>query len=154
MTAIAAIGYSLTGHCCFILYEKRKFKRFAVFGIMLSIVGFLYVMVQNWWDFVEYGLREIYLIFALFMLLAASTAHASLLLLIEPKNKIGQISLSTTLALISILVFIIIRAYLNWGDDNWDYRLVWVCAILVILGTFITPLLNKMYSLEPEKNTS
>lgn len=40
-TALAVGIYSLTGLCCSVLYEKRKYSFLALSGIIASVIGFL-----------------------------------------------------------------------------------------------------------------
>ena len=48
LTTLTIGGYSLTGLCCSVLYEKRKFTPLAISGMIISTVGFLFTVMVIW----------------------------------------------------------------------------------------------------------
>ena len=148
MTTLTIGGYSLTGLCCSVLYEKRKFAPLALFGIVISVIGFIYKILLIW-EFIDFWDEDSWKALIIFLVLAFSTAHSCLLLLIKSNKSLVNIALSATLIFISIVALMLIIMVLNEFDlGEFSFRLLGVFAILDVLGTIITPILNKVYSLK------
>ena len=83
------------------------------------------------------------------IILSASIAHSSLLLLITSRKTIVNVSLMLTLLFISIVALMLIILVLSRFDMNFEfyYRLLGVFAILDVLGTIVTPITLKVTSL-------
>ncbi|MBM3247454.1 hypothetical protein FJZ17_02865 [Candidatus Pacearchaeota archaeon] len=147
MTTLTIGGYSLTGLCCSVLYEKRKFTSLALSGMVISIIGFLYTVLVIW---EAIDLDDSWKALIIFIVLAASTAHACLLLLIKTEKSLVNGALSATIIFISIVALMLIILVLNEFDDvgEFYFRLLGVFAILDVLGTIVTPILNKVYSIQ------
>jgi hypothetical protein len=146
MTTLAIGGYSLSGLCCSVLYEKRKFTPLALSGMVISIIGFLYTVLVIW---EAIDLDDSWKALIIFIVLAASTAHSCLLLLIESEKSLVNSALSATIIFISIVTLMFVIIVLNGFDDvgEFYFRLLGVFAILDVLGTIVTPILNKVYSI-------
>lgn len=86
----------------------------------------------------------------IFIILAGSIAHACLLLLISPEKSLVRGSLVATIICIAIvacmLIFIVADEFFSGGD--FYFRLLGVFVILDVLGTIVTPILHKVYSLK------
>lgn len=147
LSTLAIGGYSLTGLCCSVLYEKRKFIPLAIFGMIISVIGFIYTLSIIWEaiDFWNVGSWKALIIL---IVLAFSTAHSCLLLLIKSDKTIVNGTLSVTIIFISLVALMLIIMTLNeLGLGEFSFRLLGVFAILDVLGTVVTPILNKVYSL-------
>ena len=48
LTTLTIGGFSLTGLCCAILLEKKRFPFFAVIGMLFSVFGFLITTSLIW----------------------------------------------------------------------------------------------------------
>jgi len=153
-TTLSIGGFSLTGLCCSILYEKRKFIGFSFFGMASSILGFLTSILVIWefvdvfegfFDITGWGKLALTLI-----ILAFSSAHACLLLLINPEKSSVKYSLFATLLFIGIVALMLILLVFEIIDNPGEFyfRLLGVFAILDVLGTIVTPILNKVYSIQ------
>jgi len=149
MTTLTIGGYSLTGLCCSVLYERRKFIPLALSGMAISIIGFLYTVLVIWEVFDLYG-DSTWKALIIFIILAASTAHSCLLLLIKSEKSFVRIALSATVIFTSIVAIMFIILVLNEAHDMGEFyfRLLGVFAILDVLGTIVTPILNKVYSIQ------
>lgn len=143
-TTLTIGGFSLTALSCASLLEKNTFSKFASIGIILSVAGFFFLTsfiwgISNWsWE-----------VMMVSIVLAFSTAHASLLLLIKSDKTIVNASLITTLIFISLVAFeLIILVFMEFENDISDfwYRMLGVFAILDVLGTIVTPILSKVTS--------
>lgn len=149
MTTLTIGGYSLTGLCCSVLYKKRKFTPLALSGMVISVIGFLYTVLV-FWEAIDLDYDFTLKALIIFIILAASTAHSCLLLLIKSEKSLVNSALSATIVFISIVAFMLIILILNELDGVGDFyfRLLGVFAILDVLGTIVTPILNKVYSME------
>jgi hypothetical protein len=149
MTTLTIGGYSLTGLCCSVLYEKRKFTPLALSGIMISVIGFIYTVLVIW-EAIDLDNDFTWKALIIFIILAASTAHSCLLLLIKSEKSLVNGALSGTIIFISIVALMLIILALNEFDDvgEFYFRLLGVFAILDVLGTIVTPILNKVYSIQ------
>ena len=147
LTTLTIGGYSLTGLCCSVLYEKRKFTSLALSGIIISIIGFLFTVLVIW---EAIDLDDSWKALIIFIVLAASTAHSCVLLFIKSEKSLVNGALSATLIFISIVAIMFIILVLNEFDDvgEFYFRLLGVFAILDVLGTIVTPILNKVYSIQ------
>ena len=114
------------------------------------MIGFLFTVLVIWEtidlddDFTSRAL-------IIFIILASSIAHSCLLLLIKPDNSLVNRFLSATIIFTSIvaLMLIILLLQNDFRDlSNFYFRFLGVFVILSALGTIVTPILNKVYSIE------
>jgi len=149
MTTLTIGGYSLIGLCCSVLYEKRKFIPLALSGMVISVIGFLYTVLVIW-ETIDLDNDFTWKFSIIFIVLAASTAHSCLLLLIKSEKSLVNSALSATIIFISIVAFMLVILVLNEFDvvSEFYFRLLGVFAILDVLGTIVTPILNKVYSIQ------
>lgn len=158
LTTLSLAGFSLAGLCCSLLYEKRKYIKFSMFAIGSIILGFLFSILLIW-EFVYFFRWGLELtiwaeLFLTLLVLSFSFAHMSLILLINVKKKLDKYLLYLTLLFIAIvasmLIYLIFRIGINEPGELF-FRLLGVFAILNVLGTIVTPMLNKIYTYE-DKN--
>lgn len=144
-TTLTVGGYSLTGLCSSVLYDRKKYIPLAFLGIIVSVFGFL-VTVTAVWEIVDfYSLLQAVLTF---IILAFSIAHSSLLLLAQTDKKLANLSLKATIGFIIIvalmLIYLVQVEFVNVNE--FYYRLLGVFAVLDVLGTIVTPILKKFNS--------
>lgn len=144
LSTLAVGGYSLTSLCCSILYEKRKFIHLAFYGMLISIIGFIYTL-SIIWKLINYDSLELKIL-VIFIILSSSIAHACLLLLIKPnKITIKKILFMTIVFIFIVALILIIMILTNFElYEEFSFRLLGVFAILDVLGTIITPILKKL----------
>ncbi|MDP6156726.1 MAG: hypothetical protein QGH39_08440 [Candidatus Thermoplasmatota archaeon] len=143
LTTLTIGAYSLTGLCCAVIYEKKRFQPFAIVGIIISGLGLLYTLMFIW-EGVDGG--EGWKILVIFLILAFGIAHICLLLLIKSNKPLVNYSLIGTIICISILDFmLIILIKVEFDMEEFFFRLLGVFAILDVLGTIVTPILHKIY---------
>jgi hypothetical protein len=146
LTTLTIGGYCLTGLCSSVLYDKNKYFPFAFSGIIVSVFGFL-ITTAAIWEIIYFS--DVWKSVLIFIILAMSIAHASLLLLAQSgKNSVG-ICLSATIIFICFVAFMLIYLVLNEFPNQTSeffYRLLGVFAVLDVLGTIITPILRKLDS--------
>jgi hypothetical protein len=155
LTTLTIGGFSLTGLCCATLLEKKRFSAFAIFGMIVSIFGFL-LITSLIWEIIDWNsFDSLWKVMIITIILAFSTAHASLLLLVKSDKTIVNVSLATTLLFLSLvaleLIILVLGEFRN--IDNMWYRVLGVFAILDVLGTIVTPILLKVTSLHDQEKT-
>ncbi len=150
-TTFYLAGFSLTGLCCLVLYKKGKYAVFPLLGIAISVLGFL-ISLLGTWEFVVFGLQLLAEVtywgksMLTLIILAFSSAQACLLLLIDPAKPSVKYSLFTTLSFIGIVALIFSLLNFEVVDDSEKaLRVLWVFIVLDVLGTIVTPILNKVY---------
>ena len=145
LTTLTIGGYSLTGLCSSVLYDRKKYLPLAFSGIIVSVLGFL-VTVGAIWEIVDFD--DIWKSVVIFIVLAFSIAHSSLLLLAQSDKNLVNTSLNTTIIFIVIVALMLIYLVLAEFDDvdEFYYRLLGVFAVLDVLGTIVTPILKKFNS--------
>jgi hypothetical protein len=136
--------FSLTGLCNSTLYEKGRQSLLTISGMVLSAIGFV-LLTGTIWEIIRLSdNRPIFVV----IVLVIATAHSSLLLLIQPNNKIVRASLNATLFfIVAVAITLILLVWNEFRDiDVFYYRLLGVFAVLDVLGTIVTPILKKVYS--------
>lgn len=143
LTTLTLIGYSLTGLCSSILHQRRKLIPFAVIGMLVSLIGFLFTSAVIW-EYIDINNNVTWKIILIFIIISGGMAHSSLLFLADYKKLWVRTILICTIIAISIvaqlLTFavlfngIIILAFAEW---------IGVFTILIVLGTILIPIINK-----------
>lgn len=150
LTTASIGGFSLVSLCFPGLFERRKLKVVAYAGLVSCGIGLFFAFVVIWLDTMSYSMFEDSgKLLGTFILSSVFLAQASLLLLLKPKSKSVWYSLIATVSLITI-VFIMIQLIIWVGDlvDFEEYvKALAVLSILEVLGTILTPILNKFSSL-------
>lgn len=145
-TTLSIGGYGLTGLCCSVIFERRRFTLLAASGMIVSVLGFLFTLAVIWRAI---GFQESWRTLLIFVILAVSVAHTCLLLLIEAENALVNYSLWATVLVIGIVsVMLIVLVFDAPEVDELYFRLLGVFAILDVLGTIVTPVLNRVYSMQ------
>ena len=145
LTTSAVGGFSLTGLCCSVLLEKGKYKSLAISGVIISILALLFSFDSIWDLFNLFG-DQASDVFLTLCILAFSMAHVSLILLIDSYKTPVTMTVILTVVFIAIVAFMLILDLVgdNQMGDSY-FRLLGVFAILDVLGTIVTPILNKVY---------
>lgn len=150
-TTLALGGYSLTGLCSSILYDKKKILPLAYFGMGVSIIGFIFA-VSLIWKIIDYSpflqARDIQNAFWTLIVVAVASALSSLVLLVHGEKKVVNNIAYFTVGCISIVSFMLI----GWMVGGWRvrepfFRVLGVFAILAVSGAVIAPILDKVLSL-------
>ena len=151
-TTLTIFMFSISGLCCSTIYEIKKYKKISIIGIIISLISAIYTILIIW------GVLDICIIFCKnqnrntwrilwsLIILSCSSAHLSLILKIDNKNDIVQKTKLGAIVISLLLDFIILM--LSWSIIQYNdiyNRILIVLAILVTLGTIITPILNKIY---------
>jgi hypothetical protein len=148
-TTLAIGGFSLTALCSSVLYDRHQHVVFSIVGMIVAVIGFLVVTFIIWTE--GFGLWKTGITL---IILSGSIAQSSLLLLIDSRKTIVNVSLSVTLLFIAItatMFIVLVVSDLEIALGIY-YRLLGVFAILDVLGTIVTPIILKVTSLnEPSR---
>lgn len=142
-STLIIFGFSIPGLSCSTYYDKRKEKTFSLIGMTTCFIGAIYLLLLAW-GFLDYDiLNDLSWRFVLSsILLSLSFGHMCLVLTIESNVKSvnylkkGTLILSSLMDILLLLI-IFIEVELSW-------KLLSAIAILIVLGTIVTPLLNKL----------
>lgn len=139
LTTLSIGGFSLAGLCSANLYDKGTFKTFGAIGMVTAFFGFLINLFLIWIDFNSFSFN----LGLTLIVLSFSFSHASLLMLIKSEKIVVSISFWVTLFFIAWVATVILSKV--WGlVTSSNYRIFAVFVILDILGTVVTPILNKV----------
>jgi len=142
LTTLSIGGCSLTGLCCSTIYPSEKYKIFSVIGIGIAGLCFVFTLFNIWGDFKN--LENNWKLLLSLIVLTITFAHISLLLNIKIANQLVKNTLTATTIFIGIVAFMLLTLILGELDNGeFFYRLLGVFGILDIVGTIVTPILNK-----------
>jgi peptidoglycan/LPS O-acetylase OafA/YrhL len=135
--------FSLMGFCCSIHQNNPKLRWFSITGVIAAIIAFILSVYALWWELDEEGIQ--WKVTFITVILSFALAHMSLMLLVKPGSALTRYSLMTTLALILTVAALLINAVICEFDLSENFiKIIGVFAILDVLGTITTPLLNKL----------
>ena len=142
LTTLSVGGYSLTGLCSATIQKQNNLKWFSILGMLISTTGFL-ITIGTIWEFFDFN--DIWKTFIIFIILPIAFAHISLLLQIKPKTTYAKHSLVWTIIFISIVALMLVTSTLTeFRESETFFRLLGVFSILDVLGTIVTPILNRI----------
>ena len=145
-------GFSVPGLSCTITYEKEKSRLFSLFGILICFISCAYFLLLIW-NLLEFSffnhLNWKFMLSAI--LLSSSSGHICLLLTINSNNKLVNYFKSGTV-LLSIIMDLLLLLQIYF-DIELNWKLLVAIAILIVLGTTVSPLMNKLNNkLNPEQD--
>ena len=152
LTTLSIGGYSLTGLCSSIIYNRKDLKAFSIYGMLISIIGFISTIMAIWEIF---DFENLWKTIAILIILTVGTAHASLLLQIKTNIEKVKLLMTVTISLISVICLMLIYSTINeFSENEFYYRMLGMIGILVVLGTIITPMLNNLDFKNDKKTTA
>ena len=135
--------FSLLGFCCSLHQNKPKLKWFSLTGVIVAIIAFILAIYALWWELDESGVQWKATMIA--FIVSFALAHMSLMLLVKPKSALTRYSLYATLVFIMVVAALLINlVYCGTEPTETFIKVIGVFAILDVLGTITTPLLNKL----------
>jgi predicted nucleic acid-binding Zn ribbon protein len=155
LTMLSLGGFSITGLCASILYDKRKFLFLSYSGMIASLFGFLYSLLLIWEIIKRHlniffvsvyssGFEEQKLLFVL-IIVSIALAHLCLILLAHKEKSSLNIIIWIAAASTTIISLMLIGSIiLEWHIEEPFYRALGILAILDILSTITIPVLNKI----------
>jgi peptidoglycan/LPS O-acetylase OafA/YrhL len=142
LTTLTVGWYSMTGLCSSVVHSRKKIKVFSLLGMTISIIGF-FITVIAIWVIVDNDL--IWRLVMTFVILSVMISHVSLLFLVKPNSKkINYLMITTIIFITLVTAMLIIEILTESEKGEFFYRLLGVFAILDVLGTISTPVLNRM----------
>ena len=140
LTTLSLGAYGLTGLCCAVLGEKKNHRPFASMGIAISVAAAIFVVLSNW-GFVARLEVIVKGRFAL-LILAISFAHVALLLLVNARSNAVRMLRMLTIGLIVLTSTLLLAIVVLPNLLGYVWPLLSVIAILNVLGTVVTPIVN------------
>jgi len=137
--------FSLLGFCSSLHQNRKYFKWISIMGVFASLVGFVLTTYMIWWTMEEGQNGDVWRAAFIAGIIAFCLAHISLMLLVKLKSRLTKYVLIATIVFILIVAGMMINAVIcdfDLGDRC--LRLLGVFAILDVLGTITTPLINKL----------
>jgi hypothetical protein len=99
-TTLAIGGYSLTGLCSSVFFDRNEYLPVAFAGMLISVLASL-LTVESIWDIFPYGesflFAPIWELVLISSILAFAIAHSSLLLLARSHKTIINVTLTATI---------------------------------------------------------
>ena len=142
LTTVTAAAFSLTGMGASARFYRGSWTWVGAAGIAASALALVLALVFIWGELdTEPFLRT----FGVAVILATALAYASVLLLVRPRHRAVAVSLLATLVVLAGVTGMLISLAvldLNWQD--WFFRVLGALAILTVLGTLVTPVLNRV----------
>jgi uncharacterized membrane protein YqjE len=146
LTSLMLDFYVLMSLAVFTLY-KTKSKLFLLLllaGLAVNFSGLVWSIPQIWGAFdSEWTLK----VFFILMIISFGIAHTSLILHIKSKDFIIKTLVVITIFLIVInAIYFISLIILEFDDQDSQFTMLAVLSILVLLGSIVTPIINKVNS--------
>jgi len=150
LTTLLLAAFSITA-LCHLAVVGRTLRAVGFAGIAVSLAAFVTGALLIWrsWESWNDGWETALRVFAVLAILAASIAHANLLLLLaERRNPVVRTGLLITVGLIALLALLLSLTIATNGDipgENGEayWRFVGVVGILDVLGTIVLPVLGR-----------
>jgi hypothetical protein len=142
LTTLVLALFSLTGLAASVRFARGQVVVLGGLGLAISGLGLLLSLIVIWsdpeWEPVYRGM-------AVAMILAAAIAYASLFLLITPRVSMVTVAMYVTLAALAAVAGMLIALTLSDFDFGQAFfRILGAVAILMVLGTLLAPLLNRV----------
>ncbi len=146
LTTLSVGSSSLVALCCATLYDKDRYVPYALTGIITSVIGFLLTFLLIW-EIIKFD--DFWRLWTCIIILSVAFAQSCLLFLIMSESRKVMISLYSTIFVIAIVtLMLIIPIMFDFDPGEFYTRLVLVFIVLDVLGTIVTPILNKVYLME------
>lgn len=145
LSTVTIFGFSIPGLACSANYEKTKNKTVSTIGMITCFVSGIYFLLLIW-ELLNFNfLNSIMWKFSVTcIILSASFGHICLLLLIDSGNKkVNYLKNSTILISIILDLLLLFEIY---SEIKLSWKVIIILAILIVLGTIVTPLSNKLNS--------
>ena len=141
-TTVSVAAFSLTGLAASLRFRQGSWTWVGVAGIAASALALLLTLLGIW---TEPGSEALGRTLAIVIILATALAYASVMLLVTPQHRAVATALLATLAVLAGVTGMLIALALSDFDyGEWFFRVLGALAILAVLGTLVTPLLNRV----------
>lgn len=141
ITTVSVFFYSIIGLCCNTLMGG-KYEKFGYLGIIASVLGLLFAIYHTWSAGNGFNVSEHIQLRSSLFFIGLAFAHASLMLLISPKNAFVAGAVWIALACNLIFTFIILIQILSFsGATMVQFQII--LAIINVIATITAPLVNR-----------
>ena len=144
LSTAAIFCFGLPGLICSACYDKIESKQIPIIGMTTCIASCIYLLFLIWFflaaDVSDFVWQAVWACITM----SASFGHVSLLLLIDSDNKMVNYLKNGTCILTFIMDALLLLDIYSNIEISW--RLIVTIGILIVLGTIVTPLLNKLKS--------
>lgn len=145
MTTFSVGGYSLLGLSIAALFEKKGISNLILIGGASILIAFVISMYLIWGSKFWNADESTWRIFGISLTMSVTCAHLALLHVIDIRTKIARNAFVATNTMIWIVAGLLIVVIAGLFDPDTGYfKTLVVAAILDLLGTISTPLLNKI----------
>ena len=146
LTTFSLGAYSLTGLCCTPMLNRPELRALGICGIAASILGGVFVIITNFLLFyvIDNGGGGVFILIGrfLFLIIAISIAHISLLMIIKTNHSLVIIARWCTIAAIGVVALLLLASTLTLNTMQESWRLFLISGILNVVGTIVTPILH------------
>ncbi len=151
LTSLMIDFYVLMSMAVFSLRNKKGgfFTTISWVGMAINAFGLVWSMLQVWEAF-GYSKDWTAQLFFIIMVVSFGIAHTSLILLIKPKATLITALKAVTIVFIFINVLYLIMLIVDKFENHDSFILLAIISILVLLGSIVTPILNKLSMDKPE----
>lgn len=141
ITTVSVFFYSIIGLCCNTLMGG-KYEKFGYLGIIASIFGLLFAIYHTWTAGNGFQVFEHLQLRSSLFFIGLAFAHASLMLLISPKNTFVAGAVWIALACNLLFTLIILSQILSFnGAAVVQFQII--LAIINVIATISAPLINR-----------
>ena len=143
MSTLTIFGFSIPGLICSATYEKLNYKKLSMIGIITCFISCIYCLLLEWEiiPFIDEWELSLKIILTA-LLFSASFGYTCLLLLMKSNKKVVNYFRNGTICLLGILdILLLLMIYF---EIKISWKIIAILGILIVLGTIITPLINKL----------
>lgn len=138
------IGFGLVVFVGWLLCKKKKFRHFAIFGVVVAVIGFLVSLIGIFFEkSLDFGYLKILVILIISVF---SILQIFLLLFIKSRKRvIGYFRVVVILTIILIALALSVLAVFEFAFFNkFLFRIFITILTFDILGTIVIPIINKL----------
>ena len=156
LTTVTIFGFSIPALCCSTLYEKDDYNTFSIVGMFVCIVSGIYCLLYVW-DVLDYNMFASGFTFNSVLtgiLASISLGHLSMMLLINNNDEnVKIVKMMTIVVSVALLIALLLLIWVEDFSDVLAWQFYVIDAILVVLGTIVTPILSRARKVEIKDNS-
>ncbi|MCA6501478.1 MAG: hypothetical protein IM585_10790 [Pseudanabaena sp. M135S2SP2A07QC] len=134
----------MTALCCSLVLDRPNLNVFGKIGVGISIIGGVFAILSNFFINSLDGFASVVMWRYIFLIIAISLAHISLLMKIVTNNLFVRFARGLTISSIALVALGFLSIVLPSGFGFAMPESVFTISIILdVLGTLATPILNK-----------
>jgi hypothetical protein len=154
LSTVTIFGFSIPALCCSTLFEKDKYRAFSIIGMCVCIISGIYCLLYTW-EILDLDLFDSdfpWQSIISCIMYSVSLGHLSLMLLVNNKDEtVTNVRNFTIIVSVFLLVILTLLIWVEDFEDVLAWQIYVIDAILVVLGTIVTPILSKARAVEEKK---